>query len=105
MRGYLGALSLEVFECIFDRPNLAGFTFDRLLSLCQGSRAIPEYALEFGILAVESRWNDPALWNVFNRGLNDFVLDALVIGPRPRDPQDLIDLAIEIDNYQREQWR
>lgn len=34
---------------------------DRLFSIHQGTRSVAKYAVEFGMLAAESSWNEPAL--------------------------------------------
>lgn len=64
-----------------------------------------EYAVEFGMLLAEAGWNEPTLRNAFSRELTDHVRDALASGARPEDLHELLDRAIEIDNYQREQHR
>lgn len=56
--------------------------------------------MEFGTLAAESGWNGLALQSVFCRGLNDQVQDALVAGVCPRDFDELVNRAVELDNYQ-----
>lgn len=61
-----------------------------------------EYMVEFETLAAESGWNEPALLYAFRRGLNDQVCDALVVGLQPRELSELIDRAIELDNFQCE---
>lgn len=48
---------------------------------------------------------DPAAWWHFGGGLSGQVRDALVTGARPRDLDELIDRAIDLDNYQRERRR
>lgn len=66
-RERLGALPFKEFakclERMFDRH--ARCASDWLFSLRQGARSIAEYAVEFGTLAVESGWNDPALQSAF----------------------------------------
>lgn len=96
---------LSRFERVFDRPNPAGCAGDRLFTLRQGRRSVANYAVEFGTLAAESGWNEPALLCAFRQGLNDSVSDALVTGARPKDLAEMIDRAIELDNYQRERQR
>lgn len=71
----------------------------------EGSRSVTEYAIEFGTLAEEATWNEPALLNVFRQGLSGWVSDALIGGPQPKDLVELIDHAIEIDNHQLERRR
>lgn len=54
---------LQHFEHMFNWPNHAGFTAERLFMLRQGSRSVADYAVEFGILAAEA-------------GCDEFVLQA-----------------------------
>lgn len=60
--------------------------------------------MEFETLAAQSGWNEPALLCAFRRGLNDQVRGVLVAGAQPRDLAEMVDRAIEPDNYQHE-WR
>lgn len=55
---------------------------DCLFTLRQGTRSVAKYMVEFGteVLGVESAWNEPELQNMFRRGLNGQVCDALVVG-------------------------
>lgn len=64
-----------------------------------------EYAVEFGTLAAEAAWNEPANISAFHRGLAGPVHAALVGGLRPKDLDELIDYAIKIDNHQCERRR
>lgn len=58
--------------------------------------------MEFETLAEESGCNELALLVAFCQGLNNQVWDALVAGARPRDLAEMIDRAIELDNFQWE---
>ena len=49
---------------------------ERLLLLCQGSRSIVSFAVEFRTLAVESGWNEEGLQGVFLNALGSDVKDA-----------------------------
>lgn len=66
------------------------------MSLSQGNQRVVEFALEFRMLAVESRWNKPALKAAFRRGLNHNILTELAC----RDDEATLDLLIDmaIDN-------
>lgn len=96
---------LRRFRRIYDRPNIAGCASDCLFTLQQGSCSVAEYAVEFGTLAAEAGWDEVALRGAFQRGLTEQVHDALVAGARPVSLRELIDRAIELDNYQRRQER
>ncbi|XP_037554056.1 attractin-like protein 1 [Nematolebias whitei] len=52
---------LKEFRRIFDRPLQASNAVKRLLGLRQGRRPVSEYALEFRILATQTRWDELAL--------------------------------------------
>ena len=67
-------------------------------------KPLTEYAVEFW-LAEETDWDEVVPQATFRRGLNDPLHDALVGGPCPVGQDELIDRAIELDNYQRERWR
>lgn len=60
-------------------------------------------AVEFGTLSAELGWDESTLWSAFSRGLTDRVHD--VSGMCLGNLNELIDQAIEIDNYQREPRR
>lgn len=92
---------LSRFKQIFDRPDHAGCAGDKLFTLRQGNRSVADFAVDFGILAAESGWNEPALLCAFRRGLNDPVRDALAMGTRPTVLAELVNRAIELDNHQR----
>lgn len=96
---------IKQFEHIFDWPNYSGCASNHLFMIQEGSRSVTEYAIEFGTLAEEATWNEPALLNVFRQGLRGWVSDALVGGPQPKDLVELIDHTIEIDNHQLERRR
>lgn len=57
------------------------------------------------MLAAKSGWNEPVLQRAFRRRLSDAVRDAVIWGARPRDLDELIDRAVDIDNYQGERRR
>lgn len=64
-----------------------------------------KYTVEFETLAEESGFNEPALLVAFRRGLNDQLRAALIAVARPRDLAEMIDRAIELDNFQQERRR
>lgn len=88
-RTHLNTLSLEEFtkrfEWVFDHPDRTGCVSDCLFMLQQGARSVPDYAVEFGILAAESGWDRLALQGAFRQGLSWRVHYALVTGVRPKD--------------------
>lgn len=68
-RQQIGTLTYDNLEmqlkAIFNRSNYVTDTTDRLLSIQQGARTVPEYIVKFWTLGVEARCNDPPLLGVF----------------------------------------
>ena len=89
----------------FDHPVRGKDAAKRLLSLHQGSRSVAEMAIEFRTLAAESGWNEEALHGVFQNALSAAIKDELVSRDEPNTLEDLISLAIRIDNRRRERRR
>lgn len=76
-----------------------------LWELKQGNRSVADLAVEFRTLAAESGWNRPALKAAFLQSLNERIKDELAYRDEPESEDDLIDLAIKIDNRLRERAR
>ena len=89
----------------FDHPVQGKDAAKRLLSLRQGSRSVAEMAIEFRTLAAESGWNDEALHGVFQNALSEVIKDELVSRDEPKTLEELISLAVRIDNRRRERRR
>jgi len=75
-----------------------------------GDRSVAEYAIEYraieyATLAVENGWNDESLFAVFSNGLNDLLKDELISYPESSGLDELIYLAMRIDNRCREHQR
>lgn len=90
---------------LFDHPVRGRDASKRLHALRQGTRGVADYAIEFRTLAVESGWNDEALESVFYNGLSSQIKDELVSYPEPETLEDLVQLAIRVDNRCRERQR
>ncbi|PWA27301.1 hypothetical protein CCH79_00021085, partial [Gambusia affinis] len=71
----------------------------------QGSRSVAEFAIDFRTLAATSGWNDEALKGAFIQALNEALKDELVCRDEPASLEDLIALAIKIDNRLRGRFR
>ena len=82
---------------VFDHPPLVFNPASRLHSICQGSRSVAEYAVEFRILAAECSWNDSALMSAFLRGLGEPIRDRMLL-EEPPTLAALIALALKVDN-------
>ncbi|KAK5909547.1 hypothetical protein CesoFtcFv8_003468 [Champsocephalus esox] len=101
--------SFLVFETemyrVFDHPLQGKEAGNRLLSLRQGSESVSTYSIDFRILAAESGWDEMALQIVFSRGLNDQLKDELAARDETSSLEELISLAIRLDNRLRERRR
>ena len=60
---------LEEFRRVFDHPSQGSDAAGRLHTLCQGTRGVADYTLEFRTLAADSGWDDAALRSAYRRGL------------------------------------
>ena len=90
---------------VFDHPVRGKDAAKRLLSLRQGSRSVATLAIEFRTLATESGWNDEALQGAFQNALCESIKDELALRDEPESLDQLIALAIRLDNRQRERRR
>ena len=90
---------------VFDYPITSHDVSKQLLSLRQGPSSLANYSVEFRTLAAELGWDDGALQIIFLKGLNDTVKDCLVGRAETESLQELIALAIKIDNRLRERRR
>lgn len=90
---------------VFDHPIRGHEAGSRLFSIRQGARSTAEYAVEFRTLAAESGWNDTAQRGAFLRGLSEGVKDELAARDEESSLDDLISLAIRVDNRLRERRR
>ena len=90
---------------IFDHPVKGKDASQRLLSLRQGARSVAEYSVDFRTLAAESGWNDESLQGVFRKGLSEAVKDELAARDESDSLDDLVALAIRLDNRLRERRR
>ena len=102
-------LSFDHFQAemkkVFDHPVRGKEAANRLLSLRQGTRSVADYAIEFRILAAESGWDSLALQSMFSHGLGENIKDELAAKDDSESLDDLIALAIRLDNRLRERKR
>uniref|UniRef100_A0A3B5LJT0 Ty3 transposon capsid-like protein domain-containing protein n=1 Tax=Xiphophorus couchianus TaxID=32473 RepID=A0A3B5LJT0_9TELE len=76
-----------------------------LLSIKQGPRSVADFAVDFRIGAASSGWNEPALKNMFFHTLNESLKDELATIDEPGSLNDLISLAIRLDNRMRDRHK
>ena len=90
---------------VFDHSVRSQDASRRMLVLRQGEESVAEYALAFRTLAAECRWNEEALISVFAQGLCSRIQDELVSYPETEGLEELMALALRIDNRVRERGR
>ena len=101
---------LEEFRRVFDHPTQGSDAAGRLHTLCQETRSVADYTLEFRTLAADSGWDDAALRSAYRRGLSEELKDLLV-RDQPSSLNELATLAHRLDDRLRErrqeraQWR
>uniref|UniRef100_A0A3Q2ZPZ1 ribonuclease H n=1 Tax=Kryptolebias marmoratus TaxID=37003 RepID=A0A3Q2ZPZ1_KRYMA len=83
----------------------AKYSFRKLWNLKQGSRSVAQFAIDFRTLALTSGWNEAALKGVFIHSLQEPLKDQLAGWEEPRALDDLITLAIRLDNRLWERQR
>ncbi|KAK3517701.1 hypothetical protein QTP70_015679 [Hemibagrus guttatus] len=72
------------------------------MELRQGSEAAADYAIRFCTLAVQSGWNDAALWAVFRAGLNPALQEELACDMKATSLSQFVATAIRLDNLRRQ---
>ena len=90
---------------VFDHPVEGGDAAKRLISLCQGSRSVAEFSVEFRTYAARSGWNDKALRGLFLSGLSESIKDELATREEADTLDELISFSIRLDNRLRERRR
>uniref|UniRef100_A0A8P4GPN0 Gypsy retrotransposon integrase-like protein 1 n=1 Tax=Dicentrarchus labrax TaxID=13489 RepID=A0A8P4GPN0_DICLA len=90
---------------VFDHPVQGREAAKCLLNLRQGSGSVAEFSVEFRVLAAESGWDEEALQTVFVHGLLEIMKDELAARDSAASLDELISLAIRLDNRLRERRR
>jgi hypothetical protein len=90
------------FRCLledtFGEKDRALVAASKIGLLRQGNRPAASYASDFRQLASDLTWNDSALIHQFRLGLSSQVKDMLVHHPQPSTLDEMISLAISVDN-------
>lgn len=89
---------IEDFERNFGDPYRVEHAQEQLLVLKQGRWPASQYAARFRTLARETAFNDSTLQFHFRRGLNPEVQKTMSTNQIPKSLDDLIRLAVQIDN-------
>ena len=90
---------------VFDHPVKGREAMNRLFSLKQGSGSVASFSVDFRILAAECGWDEPALMTMFARNLSEELKDELASRDDTTSLEQLIALAIRLDNRLRERRR
>lgn len=95
----------EELRRVFDHPVRGQDALNRLLSLRQGSGSVADFAISFRILAAESGANEHTLRTIFARNLSETLKDELLSRDATTTLEQLISLAITMDNRIQERER
>lgn len=90
---------------VFGQPASGREAARALGNLRQGRSRVFDHAIRFRTLAAESKWNDEALVDTFWMSLSEDIKDRLTMVDLPKTFEDLVDLAIKIDNRLQERER
>jgi hypothetical protein len=97
---------VEHFYNAFDNPDAEQAAERRIQELSQetvSSKSTVEYTTEFRNLVADLDWGDSALMAAFRRGLHWKVKEIISQNEtQPRTLEDLIQVAIQVDNVHRE---
>uniref|UniRef100_A0AAZ3SS91 DUF4939 domain-containing protein n=1 Tax=Oncorhynchus tshawytscha TaxID=74940 RepID=A0AAZ3SS91_ONCTS len=94
-------VSLEGFvgevKKVFDAPFSGREAARKLIQLRQDSCSVADYAVDFCTLAVESAWNQEALFDMFLHDISEEVKDVIAARELATNLDSLIALTIHID--------
>ena len=71
----------------------------------QGNKTVSDFAIDFRTLAASCGWNNEAIYDAFLSGLSESLKDELASRELPATFDELVDLAIRLDNRLRLRWR
>ncbi|KAL0183816.1 hypothetical protein M9458_019512, partial [Cirrhinus mrigala] len=94
-------LFLRRFKEVFDYPEGGEGAGEQILTLRQGKTTAAEFALTFRTLAAQTGWPDEPLKLYFRKGLNHELQAELACRDEGKSLDELINLAIRIDNLIR----
>ncbi|KAL0180477.1 hypothetical protein M9458_022883 [Cirrhinus mrigala] len=92
---------LRRFKEVFDYPEGGEGAGEQILTLRQGRNTAAEFALTFRTLAAQTGWPDEPLKLHFRKGLSHELQAELACRDEGRSLDELINLAIRIDNLVR----
>lgn len=92
----------EEFFSVFGDPDLAGTAREKMEHLKQGSQTAEEYVAKFREIKDDTGYNDAALVDRFEKGLNSALVDKIYALPEmPNTLNHWIEWATKLDR----QWR
>lgn len=100
-----GNINLSIVSSGISESFRQGDAAKRLLSLKQGRKSVADHSIDFRILAEESGWDELALKGTFTNSLSECIKDQLASRDEPGSLDELISLAIRIDDRVRERHR
>ncbi|MCI4389681.1 hypothetical protein PGIGA_G00101270 [Pangasianodon gigas] len=92
---------LQRFREVFDLPEGGDGAGEQILTLRQGEKTAADFALSFRTLAAQTGWSDDPLKLLFRKGLNLELQAELACRDEGKTLDQLINLAIRIDNLTR----
>ncbi|XP_061823355.1 uncharacterized protein [Nerophis lumbriciformis] len=101
LRSSLPLFSAEL-RSVFDHPVREREAGSRLLATRQGSSSVADHSISFRILGAESGWGERAFRGVFLASLSSQIQDELAAHDETQTLEELISLAIRLDNRLRE---
>ncbi|KAK3509246.1 hypothetical protein QTP70_025601 [Hemibagrus guttatus] len=87
---------------VFEHPAGGKDILVQLMEIRQGSESAADYAIRFWTLAVQSEWNNVALWAVFRAGLNPALQTELACHVEATSLSQFVATAIRLDNLRRQ---
>lgn len=94
---------LNKFKHVFHLPVHQEEASCQLLYLRQGKTSVAEHAIQFWVFAAKTDWDEATLWRTFHNSLSETIKDQLAIRDEPKSLDELIVLAIKIDNRIQDQ--
>ncbi|OLY82181.1 Retrotransposon-like protein 1 [Smittium mucronatum] len=91
-------LFVQEFSRNFSDPSSGIRARGQIRKLRQGARSVAAYAADFRTLARDSGYDQLALVDQFLRGLNDNVMNFMIMSDLPENLESNIDIALRIDN-------
>ncbi|OMJ17101.1 Retrotransposon-derived protein PEG10 [Smittium culicis] len=92
------SLFIQEFSRNFSDPSEGIRARGHIRKFRQGARSVAAYTAEFKNLARESGYDQLALVDQFLRGLNENVMNFMIISDLPENLESNIDIALRIDN-------